>query len=153
MSYNTVEEANAYVSSHYLLTDTERVTWDALDDDSKHILLNKSKETIDNLPLRGRKSCVTQEDAFPRDCATEVPLQVKYAEVELALSYTDGDSKEIQDQYRKMVDYGISSYSIGNFSESILSYNKNSMSMLYGLVSSEAERLLQPWLGGGFAIE
>lgn len=152
MSYNTVDEANAYVSSHYLDSSSARKLWDALDENSKTILLTKSKEIIDNLPLRGRKTECTQLDAFPRDCSTEIPVAVKNAEVELALALTDSEASELQDQYKRMIDYGISSYSIGNFSESILAYQKNSASMLYGLISSEAERLLQPWMGGGFCI-
>lgn len=153
MSYNTVDEADSYVASHYLATDAERLEWEKLDEDSKAILLTRSKEVIDNLPLRGRKSECTQPDAFPRDGQTVVPEQVKAAEVELAIALSDTDAKEVQNQYQKMVDYGISSYSIGNFSESILAYQKNSVSMLYGLISNTAERLLQPWMGGGFCIE
>lgn len=153
MSYNTVEEANAYINSHYLETSSLRQLWEALDDDSKTILLTRGKDVIDNLPLRGRKTECDQPDAFPRDGMKEVPQPVKAAEAEIALTLTDSDANEIQDQYRKMIDYGISSYRIGNFSESILAYQKNSASLLYGLVSSEAERLLQPWMGGGFCIE
>lgn len=153
MSYNTVEEANTYVSTHYLDTDENRLMWEKLSDENKQVLLNRGKSIIDHLPLRGRKTCATQTDAFPRNGQTEVPDDVKDAEVEVALVYANTDEAEIQNQYRRMVNYGISSYSIGNFSESILSYQKNSMQMLYGLASYEAERLLQEWLCGGFNIE
>lgn len=153
MSYNTVDEANTYVETHYIDTDELRVLWNGLSEENKQILLNKGKSIIDHLPLSGRKTCTTQTDAFPRNGQTEVPEDVKAAEVEVALVYSNTDEAEIQNQYRRMVNYGISSYSIGNFSESILSYQKNSMQMLYGLASYEAERLLQPWLSGGFSIE
>lgn len=153
MSYNTIEEADTYVSTHYLYSDANRTLWEGLDEDSKQVLLNKGKSIIDHLPLRGRKTSTTQTDAFPRNGQTEVPDDVKDAEVEVALVYANTDETEIQNQYRRMVNYGIASYSIGNFSESILSYQKNSMQMLYGLASFEAERLLQPWLCGGFNIE
>lgn len=152
MSYTTTLEADVYVSSHYLATDDKRVRWESLDEDSKQILLNKGEQVIDNLPLAGRKHLCTQPNAFPRDCDSEVPERVKYAEVELALAYSDTELIQSQEEYRRMIDYGISSYSIGNFSESVLTYGKGSLQMQYGLVSSQAERYLADWLNGGFCI-
>lgn len=153
MSYATVQEANEYVSSHYLSTDSERDRWNSLTDDDKQILLNKGKDIIDRLPLTGRTTELNQEDAFPRNGQIEVPKNVKFAEIELALAYSDPDLTETQAQYQRMVNYGVSSYSIGNFSESLLSYQKNSAQLRYGLISPEAERWLQPWTCGGFCIE
>ena len=46
MSYNTVEQANVYVSSHYLSSDEARVRWELLTDEDKQVLLNKSHDTM-----------------------------------------------------------------------------------------------------------
>ena len=66
MSYNTVEQANAYVASHYLSSDEARVRWELLNDEDKQVLLNKSHDIIDALPITGRKASVDQPDAFTR---------------------------------------------------------------------------------------
>lgn len=152
MSYSSVVEANEYINTHYMATENKRILWESLDDDSKQILLTKSTLVIDNLPLSGEKYSCTQPNAFPRNCNPDVPQVVKYAEIELAVSLADTEAQEIQDEYKRMVDYGISSYSVGNFSETILTYGKGSLQMQYGLASNVAERLLAPWLGGGFVI-
>lgn len=152
MSYNTVEQANEYVSSHYLGSDEARITWEILNDDDKQVLLNKSHDIIDSLPITGRKASVDQPDAFPRCPDKEVPDAVKSAECELALSFSDESVNESLNNYRRMIDYGIQSYSIGNFSETLLSYSKNSIEIKYGLISSNAKQLLTPWLTGGFRI-
>ena len=152
MSYTTLEEANSYVTSHYTSTDETRVRWESLIDDDKTSLLNKAFDIIDNLPYTGRKTCVDQPYAFPRCPSNEVPEAVKNAEVELALSLSDTSLLDSLKDYRRMVNYGISSYSIGNFSESLLTYQKNGLQLRYGLISDEAERLLTPWLAGGYRI-
>lgn len=152
MSYSTVEQANAYVTSHYLSTDEARVRWDSFSEEDKQVLLTKAHDIIDSLPITGRKASVDQPDAFPRFPWREVPDAVKSAECELALSLSDEAANESLNDYRKMVDYGIQSYSIGNFSETLLSYSKNSVEIKYGLNSSKAKQLLTPWLTGGYRI-
>lgn len=152
MSYCTVEEANQYVTEHYLSTDEASTRWETLSDDDKQVLLTRAHDIIDALPLTGRKTSVDQPDAFPRCPYKGVPSAVKSAECELALSLSDEAANESLDDYRKMVDYGIQSYSIGNFSETLLSYSKNSVEIKYGLNSSKAKQLLTPWLSGGYRI-
>lgn len=152
MSYNTVAEADQYISEHYTSNSSVRTMWYALEENDKQVLLNRGHDIIDSLPLVGCKHDVAQMDAFPRCCDEDVPLAVKHAEVELSVAYADENASEVQDQYRKMIDYGISSYSIGNFSESLLTYQRRSLQMTYGLISAEAERLLQPWISGGYRI-
>lgn len=153
MSYTTVEEANVYVGSYYVSTDDVRVSWEGLTDDDKQALLNKAYSVINSLPLRGCKSSVDQEGAFPRCGDTVVPLRVKYAEVELALALNDDELTTAVQEYKRKADYGISSYSIGNFSETLLSYAGSSVQLEYGLISTEAQRYLLPWLNGGYSIE
>ena len=152
MSYCTVEEANAYVALYFTSSDEGRVSWDALSDSDKQVLLNQAHAIIDALPIHGRKTCVDQPDAFPRFPEKEVPTAVRYAECELAVALSDKDANESLNEYRRMVDYGIQSYSVGNFSESLLSYSKNSVELRYGLISSKAKQLLTPWMTGGFRI-
>lgn len=152
MSYNTVEQADAYIAGHYLSSDELAQQWSSLSDDDKQVLLTRAHDTIDALPITGRKASVDQPDAFPRCPDKEVPDAVKSAECELALSLSDESANESLNNYRKMVDYGIQSYSIGNFSETLLSYSKNSIEIKYGLISSNAKQLLTPWLTGGFRI-
>ena len=152
MSYNTVEQADAYVDSHYLSSDELAQRWSDLYDSDKQVLLTKAHDIIDALPITGRKASVDQPDAFPRCPDKEVPDAVKSAECELALSLSDESTNESLNNYRRMVDYGIQSYSIGNFSETLLSYSKNSIEIKYGLISSNAKQLLTPWLTGGFRI-
>lgn len=152
MSYNTVEQADAYVDSHYLSSDELAQRWSDLYDSDKRVLLTKAHDIIDALPITGRKASVDQPDAFPRYPDKEVPDAVKSAECELALSLSDESANESLNNYRRMVDYGIQSYSIGNFSETLLSYSKNSIEIKYGLISSNAKQLLTPWLTGGFRI-
>lgn len=153
MSYNTVGTADEYVQSHYLSNDPTRTKWEDLLDDDKQTLLNKASSVINSLPLRGCKTSATQADAFPRCGATEVPQAVKDAEVELALCYTDTDQMEVLADYKRKADYGISSYSVGNFSETLVTYARDSIQFKYGLVSSEAQRLLTPWMNGGYCFE
>ena len=152
MSYCTVAQADEYVRSYYTSNDEARVRWESLSESDKQVLLNKSHDVIDSLPFTGRKTSVDQPDAFPRCPDKEVPVAVKSAECELAVSLSDEAANASFDDYRKMVDYGIQSYSIGNFSETLLSYSKNSVEIKFGLNSSKAKQLLNPWLTGGFRI-
>lgn len=152
MSYATVEDANAYVQSMYLSTDEARLTWEKLSDEDKQVLLNKAFDVIEQLPFTGRKTSEEQPNAFPRCPDTEVPQAVVNAEIALAVTYSDSELLSSIKDYRRMVDYGVSSYSIGNFSESLLTYQKNGLQLRFGLISDEAERLLTPWLSGGYRI-
>lgn len=153
MSYNTVDEANLYVTSNYTSTDSLRVSWEELSTEDRQVLLNRAYSIINSLPLRGCKASVDQPGAFPRYGSKEVPQQVKYAEVELAVSFTDTEQLSSLAEYKSKADYGISSYRLGNFSETLLSYAKDSLQLKYGLISTAAERLLTPWMSGGFCIE
>ena len=101
MSYCTVEEANAYVSLYFTSSDEGRVSWDALSDSDKQVLLNQAHDIIDALPIHGRKTCVDQPDAFPRFPEKEVPTAVRHAECELAVSLSDKDTNESLNEYRR----------------------------------------------------
>ena len=118
-SYVTIEEANVYIQNNLLSTDPLRISWESLLDEDKQVLLNRSAAAINSLPFTGRKMNVNQENAFPRYPNTDVPDDVKAAQIENALTSSDETQSEDAQLYQKMWAYGISSYRIGNLSESI----------------------------------
>ena len=152
MNYCTVEECNDYVATHYAYDDPVRERWEMADEEDQQIFLTKAHEILEALPFTGRKTCVSQPNAFPRYPDNYVPQEVKNAECEQALTFSDPEESQKFDDYRKMIQYGIQSYSIGNFSETLLSYSKNGVEMQYGLSSEAAKRWLTPWLSGGYRI-
>lgn len=156
-SYVTIEEANVYIQNNLLSTDPLRISWESLLDEDKQVLLNRSAAAINSLPFTGRKMNVNQENAFPRYPNTDVPDDVKVAQIENALTSSDETQSEDAQLYQKMWAYGISSYRIGNLSESIGTASGNagfSTSMLRsGVVSVIAQNILSKYLGGGYCIE
>lgn len=155
-NYMNVQEADAYVKSHYLSTDTLRTSWEALSEADKEVLLTVSTASINSMIWPGRKAQANQENAFPRYPNTEVPNAVLAACIENALSLTDETTQEEASIYQRMWAYGLSSYKIGNFSETIVQGGGNSGATLLaqsGITSSKAQALLKPLMGGGFAIE
>lgn len=153
LGYVTLEEANQYVSEHYMKSDDLRVSWEALDDDDKAVLLRKSFQTIEMLPFAGRKTCCSQSTAFPRWPDTEVPDVIKFAQVENALVMSDMTASEDAKQYEKMWQWGVSSYSIGNLSERLSTGDYGAgAAKTTGIMSATATRLLNPFLQGGYAI-
>lgn len=156
-SYVTIEEANVYIQNNLLSTDPLRISWEALPDEDKQVLLNRSAAAINSLPFTGRKMNVNQENAFPRYPNTDVPDDIKAAQIENALTSSDETQSEDAQLYQKMWAYGISSYRIGNLSESIGTASGNagfSTSMLRsGVVSVIAQNILSKYLGGGYCIE
>lgn len=156
-SYVTVEEANVYIKSNLLSTDPLRVSWESLLDEDKQVLLNRSAAAINSLPYSGRKTYPGQENAFPRYPNKEIPEDVKIAQIENALTSSDDTQSEDAQLYQKMWAYGISSYRIGNLSETIGTASGNagfSTTMLRsGVVSVIAQNILSKYLGGGYCIE
>lgn len=155
-TYLTVEEANEYIKTHYLSTDTLRKSWEALSDEDKTVLLTVSTEAIDSYPWPGRKALASQEHAFPRYPYIEVPKAVLFACIENAATMSDSTKTADIDTYRKMWAYGVSSYSIGNYSETIVQGGGSggaSTFVPYGVLSDKAQTLLRPFMGGGYCIE
>lgn len=152
IGYVTLEEANTYVSENYVTADPLRIQWEALIDDDKKALLRKSFQTIELLPFTGRKTCMDQPNMFPRWPQEEVPQSIKAAQVENALSLSDTSNAEDDAHYTKLWKYGVSSYSIGNLSESISTGTYGMNAQRTGVVSAVATRLLQPYLGGSYRI-
>lgn len=156
-NYATVSEANDYISTHYVSTDPLRIKWESLDEADKEIYLTLSTEAINSLPWPGRKKDISQENAFPRINQKEVPKSIIYACIENTIMLSDEKVTEEINTYRKLKMQGISSYTIGNLSESFFSSNSyNSNDLFYvnsGIISSKAQQFLKPFMGGGYIIE
>lgn len=153
IGYVTLTESNEYVSSHFVSSDVARVAWESLSDADKMVLLRNSYRVIEMLNFRGRKTDRTQSSAFPRWPSTEVPMQIKEAQIENAIVLSDESSREDVAYYDKLRTYGIKNYHIGNLSETLGTASENSGASSYqGIYSQEALRLLSPWLMGGFKI-
>lgn len=153
IGYVTLEEANEYIKTHYLSKDTLRLSWEELSDDDRTVLLNKSFQTIELLPFTGRKLNPDQSTVFPRWPCKEVPEAIKWAQIENALAKSDASNEEDAQYYEKLWTYGVESYSIGNLSEHVSagSYGLRG-AQATGVTSVVAERLLRPFLGGGYRM-
>lgn len=155
IGYVTLEQADEYIATHYISTDDLRLTWEDLDDEDKAALLLRSFETIELLPFAGRKTVKGQENAFPRYPDTEVPKQIKWAQIENALSISDTTASEEAEHYGRLWQFGVQSYSIGNLSEKISEgawSSGSTTAAASGLVSTIATRLLKPYLLGSYRI-
>lgn len=153
VGYVFIEEADQYVREHYMSTEALRTSWEALEAADKAALLRRSFEAIELLPFAGHKTCCEQQTAFPRCPSTEIPVQVKSAQIEQALMSSDPEASEEAKQYEKMWQWGVSSYSIGNLSESISAgtYGAGALRTA-GITSAVAARLLAPYMQGGYNI-
>lgn len=155
--YVTIAEADLYINTHYLSTDSIRINWNNLSDEDKEVVLTVSADAIDSLPWPGRKLDPNQERAFPRYPDADVPIFIHEALIENAATVTDSSSSDEALLYQRMWSYGISSYRIGNLSETVGTAGGNSglnVTMIQnGIVSTKAQALLKPFLGGAYRIE
>lgn len=153
VGYVTLEEANAYVTDHFMSSNMTRVAWESLSDADKMVLLRNSYRAIEMLAFRGRKTDTTQPSAFPRWPSTDVPSQIKEAQIANAIVLADESSQDDVTYYDRLRTFGVKSYHIGNLSETLNTPAESSEASYYqGIYSQEAMRLLSPWLGGGFKI-
>lgn len=153
VGYVTVAEADEYVRTHYLKNDDLFKAWFGLDSDDKTVLLSRSFQAIELLPFSGRKLDPAQATAFPRWPLQEVPEAIKWAQIENALSRSDTSNEEDVKFYERLWTYGVESYTIGNLSEKTSSgtYGTGGAQST-GVVSAIANRLLRPYLGGGYRM-
>lgn len=153
IGYVTLEEASEYISTHYLSTDTLRLSWESLSDEDRTVLLTRSFQTIELLPFAGRKLNPDQSTVFPRWPYKEVPEAIKWAQIENALAKSDASNEEDAKHYERLWTYGVESYSIGNLSErtSTGTYSLRG-AQATGVTSAVADRLLRPYLGGGYRM-
>lgn len=153
IGYVTLEEADLYVATHYVEDSDERTYWEDLDDSDKQILLLTSYEAIDRLPFPGRKTYDSQETMFPRYPMNTIPRDIKAAQIENALVNANEAESEEAKQYERLWSAGVSSYSIGNLSETVgnATYGVSATAQS-GITSAKAKKLLIPFLSGGFNI-
>lgn len=156
VGYVTLAEANQYVSSNYIVTDEVRIRWEQLDNDSKRALLLKSFQVIELLPFVGQKTSEQQAFQFPRCPSTEVPWQIKAAQIENALSKGDSETDEDTKFYERLWTWGVQSYTLGKLSEKVSAGGFGSgpwgTAQQTGITSANAMRLLRPFLMGGYSI-
>ena len=153
IGYVTLQEANEYIMTHYLSEDPLRLVWEDLLEEDQVVLLNKSFQVLELLPFAGRKFDPKQANAFPRWPQQEVPAAIKWAQIENALAKSDTSNAEDAKFYERLWMYGVESYSIGNLSErtSTGAYSVNG-AQATGVTSAIADRLLRPYLGGGYRM-
>lgn len=153
IGYVTLDEADQYVSEHFLSTDDVRTGWESLSADDKRVLLTRSFQVLELLPYAGKKTDPHQTTAFPRWPLKEVPEAVKWAQIENALAKSDTQNEDDMKFYERLWMYGVESYSIGNLSErtSTGSYSAG-LAQQTGVTSATAERLLRPFLRGGYRM-
>lgn len=152
IGYVTNEEALIYIQGHYTSKDPLRVNWESLTEDDQNALLRRSLQSIEMLPFAGRKYDSEQSLAFPRCPSQTIPEGIKAAQIENALSLGDTSNQEEEQFYSKLWMYGVESYSIGNLSESVGAGAGTGAAQTTGIVSSTAQRLLKPFLSGGYRI-
>ena len=152
VGYVTVAEAAEYIKTRYASTDELREAWEAMDGADQAVYLQKSFDAINLLPFRGRKYDREQLAAFPRWPDSVVPEAVKYAQIEAALAATDSSKADEAAFYAKLWQYGVESYSLGNLSESSSSGSWGQVANASVLNSTQALKLLQPYMNGGYRI-
>lgn len=159
-TYVTVQEAEEYLRnlplcheismySHFLLQPTA----------SQENSLRLSCLQLETLSYVGRKSNPEQKLSFPRyipphSPTDEVPLLIKYAQIELAAALCDTKSIEKKEFYDNLKSYGIKSYSMGNLSETFSSTGAalSCATSAENLISARARQFVQPFLVKGVSI-
>ena len=135
-SYVTNEEASTYVKTYYPSGHPMYSLWFSLSVEDQNIALLKSTLNLEQLSYAGVKTSTDQVLSFPRytklgqRTTPIVPPEVKAAQVENALYISDPDSYSkdaIEDEafYRNLRSWGITSYHIGNVSETLGAGNTN----------------------------
>ena len=121
-SYVTLEEANTYFAAGaHLLSDV----WNSLPDDdedaAKKACLITATRHMDRLRFWGCKVSEDQALQFPREfCGwkrNEIPLQLRHATLEQAVSLAPNHATGGQSPREKLQAAGVKSYSMGELSE------------------------------------
>lgn len=167
-SYATVEEADGYITSHYLSTNTARVAWEALTEEDKTSALLKSCVALNSLKYNGRRKVAGQKLEFPRTNTHGVagvyyqPVfnpaydqglsgysatssdgldKVTMAQIENALWYVALDSQVTDGA--KIAIRGLTSKKAGPISES---YGQTSVQAQEGIYTKQVYSILSEWL-------
>ena len=152
-TYITLEEANTYLSQHYVSTDPLLIQWNSLSDNDKEVFLRRAFDQMNSLPYTGRPKNPKQLLPFPRhNFDSNDYLKIKYAQAEQSISYTDMiNSNEVADRIR-LRRAGVIQYSIGDLSERFQSgLPVESNANFFGMCE-KSYKYLSKWLQGGYEI-
>lgn len=146
--YANIAQANEYITNYYSSKDTLRISWEALDDGDKQVMLNKAEQAINLLPFTGRP--INKNEVFPRHPNPEKSLeQAKIATIELAIHNLDEEYKSRYEMQRQ----GVKSYKLGDLSET---FGNTDGADAYSGVDSFTYSIVFPYLkdylGGGYDI-
>lgn len=147
-SYVTLAEANTYVQNNFLSTSQARVSWNALDDGDKEVLLRASCSQMQLLPYVGCKKDRDQRLSFPRMYQDSVPYEVKSAQIENALVMQNSSITTEIEQRQQLQAQNVEEFQLGPLREKYGTSRSNAPS----LFSIRATGLLKPWLSGGYKI-
>jgi hypothetical protein len=152
-TYITIEEMEEYLTKYYVPDDPQMAAWNALSTESKEVYLRKAISEIERLKYIGQKYDKEQMLAFPRiytaisRCTGEVPNTIKWAQAEEALELS---SPTEDSNAAEALSGNVKSYRIGNLSETYK--NVDGMSPYAIIKSVKAQRLIAPYLGGGYSV-
>jgi hypothetical protein len=150
-SYVTLFDAENYINTRYLGGSAPRQAWLHMDGNlDRSRLLIRARDMVDALRFPGRKTDTRQVLEFPRNGSKLVPNDIKQAQIELALwlaqAVTD-DSSEDFDR-AELIARGVTSYSVGDFSESL----DGTVAASGAMQCPAAAELLRRFTGGAFRL-
>ena len=150
IGYASLEDLRAYVESHYTCDDAMYKTFFESTAAHQSVALTRAFEAIEALPIRGRKTDLKQETAFPRFPDKSVPQAVVNAQCADALTRLDPQVSQDLEFVEQMQRKGVKSYKLGPISESYGDAVQSSATMGTITISGVAKAYLQHWLSGGF---
>lgn len=134
-SYATLAEAAAYLD---VQPGRKKTRWTALTDPQREAALLMATQAIESMRFHGVKSTTTQALAFPRTVDTHdsgvtyfIPPNVKYAQIETALSVVESDQVDMPEN--------LTGYTIGSYSAQLAG-------VIQGLLPPTAMRWLRPFV-------
>ena len=135
--YITIDDADTYFSER-LRTSAWDNTSDSGGDKLKALL--EATRMIDRLNFAGTKTSSTQENEFPRNDETTVPIDIQYACAEIAIKLLDGIDPDMEVENLMMSAQGISTLKT--------TYNRSSVqeNVMAGIPSMRAWMFLKPYL-------
>lgn len=167
-TYATVEEADGYITSHYLSTNAARQAWEALSTEDKTSALLRSCVALNSLKYNGRRAVAGQKLEFPRTSSQGI-TGVFYQQVfnpaydqglaGYSATSSDGLDKAIMAQIENALWYvaldpqvtdgakiairGLTSKKAGPISES---YGQTSVQAQEGIYTKQVYSILSEWL-------
>lgn len=171
-TYISIADADTYVDLFYLSADAKKVAWDLLSDEDKEIHLRRATQSLESVKYPGLKQEENQALSFPRQSialiplrrnysyseywsdlwleSTDVPDDVKFAEVEEALEMASPSS----DSGRKAtLTSGLKSWSLGKWSQTVNGGGSGTGTPATILLSIKAQELLASVSNGSFSVK